>query len=420
MAVSEDQLQTAGPPVLAAPAAGSRRMKGTDAGTEAGLVRRDRQFRPDIAGMRALAVALVVLYHAGLSAVSGGFVGVDVFFVISGFVITGVLLRERDKTGGTSLLAFYARRARRILPAATVVIIVTILISYRWLGFIAGDQVSADAKTAALFFANFHFISLSTNYFTATLPPSPLQHFWSLAVEEQFYFVYPAIFLGAAVVWKRFPLARKLAVVLLAVIVASFVLSVVQTSTNANAAYFSPFTRAWELALGALVAIGARPLSKIPSALAGILTWVGMACVLVAAFGYSGATTYPGAAVALPVLGAAAMIAGGTAAPALGVEALLRWAPFQWLGAISYSLYLWHWPVLIVAKEHASQPLSLAHNLVLVLVAVALSVASYLLIENPVRNARWLSRRNLASLALGACLVASSLSVAFIEIASHG
>jgi len=195
-------------------------------------VKRAREFRPDVAGLRGIAVLLVVLFHAGLSQVSGGFVGVDVFFVISGFVITGVLLREHERTKGTSLLAFYARRARRILPAGTIVIIVTVLISYHWLGFIAGNQVAEDDKAAALFYANFHFISLSTNYFTSRLPPSPLQHYWSLSVEEQFYLVYPTIFLCVALVWRRLPIVRKLAVVLLVIIGASFVLSVVRTQTR--------------------------------------------------------------------------------------------------------------------------------------------------------------------------------------------
>ena len=442
MALSDNSSPSAQTPVLAGPAGPAERAdpvvvrqsdditvlttpphprrKDIDVRESAGTVPRDRQFRPDIAGLRALAVLLVVLYHAGLSPLSGGFVGVDVFFVISGFVITGLLLRERAKTQGTSLLAFYARRARRILPAATLVIIATLLMSYHWLGFIAGNQVSADAKAAALFFANFHFISLSTNYFTAQLPPSPLQHFWSLSVEEQFYLVYPALFLFTALVWRRAPLVRKLTVVLLAVIAASLTLSVVQTSSDATAAYFSPFTRAWELALGALIAIGSRPLSKVPRAVAGAVTWAGMACVLLAAFLYSGATSYPGDAVALPVVGAAAIIAGGTAVPRMGTEVLLRRLPFQWLGNISYSLYLWHWPVLVVAEEHAAHPLSLGQKLLLVLVALVISVASFLLVENPVRNAKRLRRKHIASIIMGGCLITLSLSVAFIEVAAHG
>ncbi len=379
-----------------------------------------RRFRPDVAGLRALAVLLVVIYHAGVSEVSGGFVGVDVFFVISGFVITGVLLREQEQTGHTSLVGFYARRARRILPAATVVILATLVMSYQWLGFVQGDQVASDAKAAALFFANFHFIALGTSYLTARLPPSPLQHYWSLSVEEQFYFLYPLLFLLACSLWRRVPRARRLGALLALVIVASFALSVVQTSSNATAAYFSPFTRAWELALGALLAVVGAPLAKMPSWVAVGLAWAGTASVLTAAFVYGASTAYPGYAVALPVLGAGAVIAGGTAAPRLGAELLLGRRPFQWLGNISYSLYLWHWPVLIVAEEHATTPLSLAHKLMLVLIALAISVVSYVLIENPVRRSKWLARSNLRSLIMGAALIAVSLTVAYVEIAAHG
>jgi peptidoglycan/LPS O-acetylase OafA/YrhL len=376
-------------------------------------------FRPDVQGLRAIAVLLVVLFHAGVGPFSGGFVGVDVFFVISGFVITGVLLRERAQTGGTSLLGFYARRARRILPAATLVIIATVLMSYHWLGFIAANQVSHDARDAALFFANFHFISMSTNYFTARLPPSPLQHFWSLSVEEQFYFVYPAIFVAVILAGRRYALARKLVPVLLAVIGISFALSVFETASNANAAYFSPFTRAWELALGALIAVLGGLLSKIPPMIAAVCTWAGAACLLVAALVYTSATAYPGDAVALPVIGTAAVIAGGVAAPALGAEVLLRRRPFQWLGAISYSLYLWHWPIIVVAEEEATHALSLLHRLVLVVVALAASALTYVLVENPVRKSRRLNRNSLLSIGIGACLIGLSLSVVLAELAAH-
>ena len=298
---------------------------------------------------------LVVLFHAGVGPFSGGFVGVDVFLSYPGSSLPESYFANA-KTGGTSLLAFYAG-APDILPAATLVIIATVLISYHWLGFIAANQVSHDARDSALFFANFHFISISTNYFTARLPPSPLQHFWSLSVEEQFYFVYPAIFVAVIVAARRYALARKLVPVLLAVIGLSFALSVFQTASNANAAYFSPFTRAWELALGALIAVLGGLLRKIPPIIAAACTWAGAACILVAALAYTSATAYPGDAVALPVIGAAAVIAGGVAAPALGAEALLRRRPFQWLGAISYSLYLWHWPIIVVAEEEATHAL---------------------------------------------------------------
>ncbi len=225
-------------------------------GDEAGTAPGDRKFRPDVEGLRAIAVLLVVLYHAGVPRLTGGFVGVDVFFVISGFVITGLLLREHAAVGRNFLLAFYGRRCRRILPAASVVIVCAVLASYRWLGFLTGDETARTGRAAALFYANFHFIATGTNYLSSQEPPSVLQNYWSLSVEEQFYLVYPTLFLLAALMWRKVGVRPKLAVLLVAGSVASLAWSIHQTSVNGVAAYFSPFTRAWELALGALVAVG--------------------------------------------------------------------------------------------------------------------------------------------------------------------
>src|SRR3984957_1090057 len=162
---------------------------------EAGTAPGDRKFRPDVQGLRAVAILLVVFYHADIAGFRGGYVGVDVFFVISGFVITGVLLRERTLSGRTSLLAFYGRRCRRIIPAATLVIIVTVALAFHFLDIGQGIRTATDGRWASVFLANYHFASTGTNYLDAQLPPSPLQNFWSLAVEEQFYFVYPTLFL---------------------------------------------------------------------------------------------------------------------------------------------------------------------------------------------------------------------------------
>ena len=208
-------------------------------GDEAGTAPSDRPFRPDVEGLRAVAVLLVVLYHADIPGITGGFVGVDVFFVISGFVITGLLLRERATSGHTSILHFYARRMRRILPAATLVILATVAVGYFKLGVVAGNSIAVDGRWAAVFLANFHFEAVGTNYFTATLPPSPLQNYWSLSVEEQFYVVYPTLFLLVAWARVRISLEAKLAVVLGAVIVVSYWLSVVQTQSHPTVAYFS-------------------------------------------------------------------------------------------------------------------------------------------------------------------------------------
>ncbi len=334
-----------------------------------------------------MAVLLVVFYHANVPRLTGGFVGVDVFFVISGFVITGLLLRERQRTGGTSILNFYPRRLRRILPAATFVILVTVIASYLLLGFVSGNAVANDGRWAAVFLSNFHFEEVGTNYFTAKLPPSPLQNFWSLSVEEQFYFVYPTFFLLIARLKGRLSQQTKLAIVLVVVIAVSYWFSVAQTVAQPTAAYFSPFTRAWELALGALVAVGTPWLKNMATLGAAMLTWVGLAAIAVGAFAFTTQTPYPGSLVAIPVFGAALVIAGGVAAPRLGAERLLGLGPFQWFGKRSYSLYLWHWPILIIAAEHARKSaLPLADNLLLILLAIVISMASYRMVENPVRH----------------------------------
>lgn len=383
-------------------------------GDEAGTAPDDRRFRPDVEGLRAVAVLLVVFYHANVARVTGGFVGVDVFFVISGFVITGLLLREHRGTGRTSILNFYARRVRRILPAATLVILVVVSASYLALGYVSGNTVADDGRWAAVFLSNFHFEAVGTNYFTAKLPPSPLQNFWSLSVEEQFYVVYPTLFLVMARLKGRLSLQAKMAIVLVVVIVASYWLSVVQTASQPTAAYFSPFTRAWELALGALVAVATPWLKRIPAPGAALLTWAGLAAIAVAAFTFTAETPYPGSLVAIPVLGAALVIAGGVAAPRLGAEQLLKLRAFQWFGKRSYSLYLWHWPILIIAAEQAGKTtLSLRDNLALILLAIVVSMGSYRLVENPIRHWKLPSRTTVAA---GITTVVATLAILSLVI----
>ena len=279
------------------------------AGEEAGTAPEDRRFRPDIQGLRAVAVTLVLLFHAHVPGMGGGYVGVDVFFVISGFVITGLLLRERSSTGSTSIATFYARRVRRILPAATLVILAAVLVSFPLLGPVDGAQTATDARWASVFLINVHFASAGTNYLASQLPPSLLQNYWSLAVEEQFYLIYPTIFLIVAALSPRHSLRRRLGIVLGAAILISFTASVIQTSSNATAAYFSPLPRVWELALGGLVATATVGLRRVPSAVAAVLSWSGVGLILLAAVSFSSSTAYPGWAVAVPVLGAALVIA---------------------------------------------------------------------------------------------------------------
>ena len=359
-----------------------------ESGEEAGTAPADRRFRPDVEGLRAIAILLVVLFHSGVPGLTGGYIGVDVFFVISGFVITGLMLRERSSSGSTSLLNFYARRCRRILPMATLAILATVMATYLLLGSVTGSATANDGRWAAAFLANFHFEQVGTNYFTASAPPSALQNYWSLSVEEQFYVVYPTLFLLVASVRGRISLRTRMTVVMVVIASTSYWFSITQTMSNQTSAYFSPFTRAWELALGALIALGTSWLMQIPKRISASATWIGFAAIAVAAFTFNAQTIYPGALVAVPVVGAALIIGGGVGAPRGGSEMLLGIPPMQWLGRRSYSLYLWHWPLLVIAADWANRRLTIGENLLLVVLALAISMVTYTLVENPIRHLR--------------------------------
>jgi peptidoglycan/LPS O-acetylase OafA/YrhL len=392
-----------------------------------------RGFRPDVEGLRAVAILLVVLYHCK-TGVSGGYVGVDVFFVISGFLITSQLVRELRATGKVSFRGFYARRIRRILPAATLTTIVTVLVSGLVLSPLAAQREFGDARAAAVFVANMHFAARDADYFNATLPPSPMQHYWSLSVEEQFYFVWPLLLVASSLVWfgahRRSagragaheasaapspgtrPRLRVVVAVLGALALLSFADSVIQTPQSSAWAYYSITTRAWELAAGALVALSLPFCEHLDGRLAAGLTWVGVACIGVAAFALSAATPYPGVAALLPVAGAVAIIAAGTAAiDHPGAETLLGTAPFQRVGAWSYSWYLWHWPVLILGAALLGHSLSELEALTMAGLSLMLAVISFILVEQPIRHMRLVVRRPSIGLAGGATLVALSLSV---------
>ncbi|MGY2127585.1 acyltransferase family protein [Blastococcus sp. SYSU DS0617] len=359
-----------------------------------------QHFRPDIQGLRAVAVGLVVADHV-FGWPAGGFIGVDVFFVISGFLITGLLVRERSRTGRISFRGFYARRARRLLPAALVTLAATTAAT--WFVFLGGrfQEAVHDILWAAFFGANINFARQGTDYFEATAAPSPVQHFWSLAVEEQFYLVWPALILLAFAVplaggrHRADPLAggrrRALILVLLlgAVTAASFAWSLHATSTSPATAYFSTFTRAWELGVGALVAVSVSELQRLPVLLRAASAWAGLAVVLASAFLIDEGTPFPGSAAALPVLGAALLLAWGGAPAGPGTRWGLGSAPAGFLGAISYSLYLWHWPVLIIAGAFLA-PGSAVLQVAVVGLALVLATVSYYCIEQPVLHSTWL------------------------------
>ena len=373
----------------------------------------NHEFRLDVEGLRGLAVALVVLFHANLLGLAGGFIGVDVFFVISGFLITGLLLREREATGRIGMLQFYARRARRLLPAAIVVLIVTLVVALNVVAPLDRPAVGLDGAAAALSLANIRFALASGDYFSVVSTPSPFLHFWSLAVEEQFYLVWPAIILIVA----RGGSARlRTGAALAAIVVGSFALSVIVTEVAANWAFYSLPTRAWELGIGGLLAVGSRTLGRVPGRLVGIAGWVGLGAIAAAAMAFDSTLPWPGVAAAVPALGTAAVIAGGSAP--LGPGRLLAIAPLRLLGKISYSLYLVHWPILVLGPIVIGAEMDAAGRAALAVLAVGAAIVSWACIETPFRRGLpSLNRGPRRTLSLG---LSAMLAVVVVATPSFG
>jgi len=369
--------------------------------------------RADIQGLRGVAVLLVVAAHAGVPGLAGGFVGVDVFFVVSGFLITGLLVREAEATGRVRLSRFYARRARRILPAATVTLAVVLAWAAERVSLDRLDEIRTDVAWAAAFLANVHLASLG-GYQDADRAVSPVQHFWSLAVEEQFYLVWPALLAVVALLARR---RRRTAVVVAAVAwVASFGWAVVGVAGNPESTYFSAPARAWELATGALLALAAPRLTDLSARARWPLGMAGLAAVATAAVVLDDTAGVPGWPTLLPVMGAAAVLAAGLSTPSGGAGRLLGVAPLRWVGDISYSLYLWHWPVLVLgagdgARAGAQTP---ARTAILVVIALLAAVASYHLVEQPFRHGRLPFSRGRTALVLWPAALALVLGVSLV------
>lgn len=338
-------------------------------------------YRRDIDGLRAVAVLPVLLFHAGIPGFSGGFVGVDIFFVISGYLIAGIILREIGE-GRFSLAKFYQRRARRILPAYLFVMGATFVASYFILFPEDFRDFGQSLVASALFVSNLLFVLESEMYFaTAT---KPLLHTWSLSVEEQFYLLCP-LFLLFVTRLRKSP-AKALA----AVVLASLALSIWASKTNPASAFFQLQYRAWELGMGALLAASHAP-AITNRAGREALALVGLGLIVFAVTTFDETTAFPGMAALAPVLGTAAIIQAGKAGSPL-VNRLLSLQLFVFIGLISYSLYLWHWPVFELyryATDDFLSPLAIAGLIALVF---ALSVLSWLLIERPFR--RWTPGRD--------------------------
>ncbi|MCD0444355.1 acyltransferase [Glycomyces sp. A-F 0318] len=371
-------------------------------------------FRPDVQGLRAVAVTLVLLSHAGFAFASGGYVGVDVFFVLSGFLITSLLVKEVFDTGKVSIAGFYARRARRILPAASVVTVATVVGAWLWFPVTRLEAVMQDAFTVIVYVVNYRFIAQETEYLNADQMPSPFQQYWSLAVEEQFYLVWPLLLLGLLLMVKRDP--RRLVSAGIAVAVGLFaislVLSVLVTEQSQPTAYYAAHTRAWELAAGALLALTLPGLKKTPKFLAWVLGIGGLAAIVAAGVLYGDATPFPGYTALLPVAGTMLVIIAGSSAAKNPVSSLLGTGPFQFVGKISYSLYLWHWPILILIPLAVDAEPSILLSTILLLGTIAVAQFSHRYIEEPVRRGKPFKSANLWGLAIG--VVSSVAGIAMI------
>ena len=348
--------------------------------------------RRDIQGIRALAVVAVISQHL-LDWPKGGFVGVDIFFVISGFLITELLLRQQESSGQISLTAFYRRRVKRIMPTSLLVLGVTVVGSYFVFNSVRLHAVLLDSVWALCFAGNWRFASLSTDYFNADGPVSPLQHYWSLGVEEQFYFVWPWLMLLAFGLPSRFgrraDVARLTVGALISVVtVASFIWAAWETREVPNRAYFSTLSRSWELGVGALLAVMAPLLKALPSQARPVMAWTGFIAMITSMCVIDSTSSFPTPTAAFPVLGAALVIAAGT-----GTVQQVKLAPLtnpfsSYVGDLSYSLYLWHLPVIILGTSlwGSATPTLAALGTTLVIV----SMYSYHLFENPIRRSAWL------------------------------
>jgi peptidoglycan/LPS O-acetylase OafA/YrhL len=366
-------------------------------------------YRPDIDGLRALAVVPVVLYHNGLG-FPGGYVGVDIFFVISGFLITKIIYSLVTE-GKFSFVEFYDRRIRRLFPALFVMLLAVAVWSVVYLIWLDLSDFGASLAAATAYVSNFYFYFDTSGYFQEDVRTMPLLHTWSLAVEEQFYILVPfAIFALASGMSRRWHVP-----VIAAVSIASFLFCVWQTAHNPDAAFYLLPARAWELGVGGLLAIGTFEARN--RWVRELLALAGLAAILFAIFQFSDGTPFPGWRVAIPTIGTVAILSAGRSGSI--VNRLLALAPLTFVGKISYSFYLWHWPVILAFTYGALSPTSVETSLLSVAVSFMLAVLSWKYVERPFRLRRLLP--DAKSLFAGAAFAsAATVGAGLLLYVSHG
>jgi peptidoglycan/LPS O-acetylase OafA/YrhL len=330
-----------------------------------------------IQGLRALAALLVTLFHAKW--VSGGFIGVDIFYVISGFLITGLLIREIERTGTINFKEFYARRFKRLLPTSFFVLAITAVFSWLLIPATMRSSLGRDIIAAGLYVSNYLFAWWQADYQNLDATPSPVIHYWSLAVEEQFYLLWPLLILFFFMMATKLKKKIALTVLVAAVTALSFVFSIYQTETSPIWAFYSLPTRAWELGLGALLVL--LPPIKTKK-LVGLL---GFIFVIASAFIFNETTAFPGLNAVLPVLGTVMLIATINSWPPF-LNDVANSRLFQWLGEISYPLYLWHWPLLVLPSTYFARPLAVYERIIAIFATIVLADLTHRFIEEPFRK----------------------------------
>ncbi len=399
-----------------------------------------RKFRPDIEALRAIAITVVVIDHSKL-ALRGGFIGVDIFFVISGFLITKHLHDEVLKNGSISLKSFYARRILRIFPASMIVLMLTLLGSFLFLSPLQLINYCWDVILAAFSGINYRLAISGTDYFQSTTTPSPFQHFWSLALEEQFYFIWPVLILILANIFiknrnqptiitatiidplvelkiktenKKLELIKSQEfakfrygtnVLLMIIIAVSLFLSYKVSAESQMWAYFSLHTRAWQLAIGALIAFNLPLLTKIPNKISSVLSWVGFGGIVAALILITEKTVYPGLWALLPTLATALIVVAGTNKTKFSFESFFDWRITRWIGKVSYSLYLIHWPVMVFVFYQLGENIKVTDRIATIMISLILATLSLFLIENPVRFNRELKNNFKLTYQLGLVLI---------------
>ena len=370
---------------------------------------RARTVRTDLQALRAFAVLAVVGYHLWPGALPGGYVGVDVFFVISGYLITDHLLRSHRKQGRVSLSGFWAARARRLLPAALTVLFVSILATLVWAPPALRGQYLQSVIASTLYVENWQLAAEAVDYLGQENAPSIAQHFWSLSVEEQFYVVWPLLIVGAGIVALRSRRSQRvvLAIALIILAAVSLSLSIWWSITEPGLGYFSTFSRMWEFAVGAAVAIApSLPIrSMVVRSVIWTAAWASLAAVV---FAYDASTTFPGPAALWPTLATAALIAVGPTAPVRLLDRAQSARPLQWIGDHSYGVYLWHWPLVVIAPWALGSPPTLGWNLAILATSLLAAAITKKCVEDPVRFGRYTSRlppRRIAMLTVAGMVV---------------